>query len=162
MKKAVDVKGRITFDRTFQAPVEDVWDLWTTKEGIESWWGPEGFHVKVRKLDLRVGGELLYDMIASDPQAIAFMKREGMPTSHAARIRFTDVTVNRRLAYLHSTDFIPDITPYEVETVVELSVHGDDVRMTLTFDAMHDEIWSQRQAAGWESELRKLTKVLGG
>ena len=38
--------------------------LRTTKDGIESWWGPGGFTVKVRKLDLRSGGELHYAMIA--------------------------------------------------------------------------------------------------
>lgn len=28
--------------------------------------------------------------------------------------------------------------------------------MVLTFDAMHDEIWTQRAVMGRESELRKL------
>ena len=36
----------ITIERTYQAAIEDVWALWTTKEGIESWWGPDGFAVK--------------------------------------------------------------------------------------------------------------------
>ena len=36
--------ARITIERTYRASVEDVWDLWTTKEGIESWWGPERIH----------------------------------------------------------------------------------------------------------------------
>jgi hypothetical protein len=34
-----NAKRRITIERTFQAPIEDIWDLWTTKEGIESWVG---------------------------------------------------------------------------------------------------------------------------
>src|SRR5262245_47945643 len=41
-------RGHVTLERTFDAPIEDVWDLWTTKDGIESWWGPEGFRVEVR------------------------------------------------------------------------------------------------------------------
>ena len=46
-------KRRITMERTYDAAsLDDVWDLWTTKDGIESWWGPEGFTVKVRTLDL--------------------------------------------------------------------------------------------------------------
>ncbi len=36
-------KRRITIERTYQASIEDVWELWTTKEGIESWWGPGRF-----------------------------------------------------------------------------------------------------------------------
>ena len=60
----------ITIERTFNAAIEDVWALWTTADGIESWWGPEGFRVKVRKLELRAGGALHYDMIAAGPDQI--------------------------------------------------------------------------------------------
>ena len=58
-------KKKITIERTFEASVQDVWELWTTKEGIESWWGPEGFTTTVRKIDVRVGGELHYAMTAT-------------------------------------------------------------------------------------------------
>ena len=60
-------KRRIVIERTYQARIQEVWELWTTKEGIESWWGPGGFAVKVRKLELRPGGQLLYDMTAIAP-----------------------------------------------------------------------------------------------
>ena len=44
MKKATSMNHRAQFsiERTYSDSVEDVWDLWTTKPGIESWWGPEG------------------------------------------------------------------------------------------------------------------------
>ena len=32
--------------------------------------------------------------------------------------------------------------------------------MTLTFDAMHDETWTERATQGWNMELDKLEKVL--
>ena len=32
----------IKIERTFNAAIEDVWTLWTTVDGIESWWGPDG------------------------------------------------------------------------------------------------------------------------
>jgi uncharacterized protein YndB with AHSA1/START domain len=43
----------MTIERTYEARIEDVWALWTTADGIESWWGPEGFTVTVRSSDLR-------------------------------------------------------------------------------------------------------------
>src|SRR6266403_1654580 len=75
----------IRLERRYEAAVEDLWFLWTTKEGFESWWGPEGFRVEVRKLDLREGGELVYDMIAATPEHIEFMKKANMPVSHGTR-----------------------------------------------------------------------------
>jgi uncharacterized protein YndB with AHSA1/START domain len=42
-------RKRITLERVYHTDVQDVWDLWTTKDGIESWWGPGGFAVTVRR-----------------------------------------------------------------------------------------------------------------
>ena len=154
------MRKRISLERVYQADVQDVWDLWTTKEGIESWWGPGGFAVTVRKLDLRPGGELLYAMTAIDPPQVEFMKKAGMPLSHDARITFTEIVPRRRLAYVHLADFIPGVDPYDVATVVELHPAEGGVRMVLTFDAMHSEEWTQRAVMGWESELGKLAAVV--
>ena len=193
-------KRRITLERTYRARIEDVWELWTTKDGIESWWGPGGFAVKVRKLELRPGGELHYAMTAIAPPQIEFMKKAGMPLTTEARLTYTeivaprrlasthladfipgvappqiefmkkagmplttdytDIVAPRRLAYTHLADFIPGVAPYGVATLVELHPTAEGVRLVLTFDAMHDEEWTQRAAMGWESELGKLAKVL--
>jgi hypothetical protein len=34
------------------------------------------------------------------------------------------------------------------------------VLLTLTFDRMHDDTWTQRATHGWEQELGKLGKAL--
>ena len=153
-------KKRITLERTFDAPIEDVWDLWTTKEGIESWWGPDGFRVKVHAIDLRPGGDLFYAMIATGPEQIEFMKKANMPLSIDHRITYTDVARHARLAYTSKADFIPGVEPYDVATMVEFHSSAQGVRMVLTFDAMHDEHWTKMAAMGWESELDKLARAL--
>ena len=90
-------KKRITIERTFDAPVEDVWELWTTKDGIESWWGPEGFTTTVHKIDVRVGGELQYAMTATAAAQIDFMKKAGMPLTNEQRVTYSEVVPRRRL-----------------------------------------------------------------
>jgi uncharacterized protein YndB with AHSA1/START domain len=154
------MKTPVTLERVYRADIQDVWELWTTKEGIESWWGPGGFAVTVRKLDLRPGGELLYAMTATDPPQVAFMKNAGMPLTQELRITFTEVVPRTRLAYVHRADFIPGVEPYDIATVVELEETPAGVRMTLTFDAMHNDEWTSRATMGWESELGKLAAVL--
>jgi hypothetical protein len=114
----------------------------------------------VRKLDLRVGGELLYAMIATGPAQVEFMKRERMPLTQECRISYRAISPHRRLAYTHLADFIPGVEPYEVEALVELQPTSQGVLMRLTFDAMHDEEWTRRAVMGWEMELNKLAKVL--
>jgi uncharacterized protein YndB with AHSA1/START domain len=58
------MKKQITMERTLTGTLDDIWELWTTKDGIESWWGPEGFETKVATLELRVGGALAYSFTA--------------------------------------------------------------------------------------------------
>jgi uncharacterized protein YndB with AHSA1/START domain len=153
-------RRRVTLERTFEATVEEVWDLWTTSDGIESWWGPDGFVVKVKKLDLRPGGELLYEMTAFASDQIAFLKNAGMPQMTVSRITFNEVVPPRRLAYTQLADFIPGVAPYEVANLVEIHPTASGARMVLTIDAMHDEHWTNMAVKGWESELDKLAKVL--
>ncbi|HEX5058848.1 MAG TPA: SRPBCC domain-containing protein [Kofleriaceae bacterium] len=153
-------RGKVTVERTFDSPIEDVWELWTTKEGIESWWGPDGFAVVVHAIDLRPGGKLRYAMSAVQPEMVAYMKQQGMPTTNECTLTFTEVVPNQRLAYLHLADFIPGVEPYEVVHVVELQQTPAGVRMTLTFDTMHADEWTERAKQGWENEVNKLGRAL--
>ena len=65
-------RAQFSIQRTYAASIDEAWALWTTKSGIESWWGPEGFDVTVTSLDLRPGGELVYLMTAMAPEQVAF------------------------------------------------------------------------------------------
>jgi uncharacterized protein YndB with AHSA1/START domain len=153
-------RRKVSIERTFNAAVEDVWDLWTTKNGIESWWGPPGFEVKVRRLDFRGGGELLYAMSAIAPDQIEFLRKAGMALTTESLVNYTEVVPLKRIAFTQIADFIPNVKPYEVATTVELATHPEGVKVVLTLDAMHDEYWTKMAVMGWESELEKLAKVL--
>jgi uncharacterized protein YndB with AHSA1/START domain len=153
-------RRRVSIERTLNAAIGDVWELWTTKDGIESWWGPPGFEVKVRRLDFRRGGELLYAMTAVAPDQIEFIKKAGMQLTTESLVRYTEVVPLKRLAFTQMADFIPNVKPYEVATIVELATHAQGVRMVLTLDAMHDEYWTKMAVMGWESEIDKLAKLL--
>jgi uncharacterized protein YndB with AHSA1/START domain len=150
----------VTLERTYEASIEEVWDLWTTKEGLEAWWGPEGFVVKVQKLDLRPGGELLYTMTAVGSDQIEFMKNAGQSLTSATRVTYTEIDPPRRLGYSTVADFIPGVEPYDVATLVELHQITGGVRLVLIQEAMHDEQWTRMAVMGWESELDKLASVL--
>jgi uncharacterized protein YndB with AHSA1/START domain len=153
-------RPKLTLERTFTTSIDEVWELWTTKDGIESWWGPEGFSVVVSDLDLRPGGELVYTMSGTGAEQIEYMKRAGMPVTSEHRLLYTEVDPPRRLGYTMPADFIPGVEPYEVDTLIELSEVEDGVRMVLTFDAMHDNEWTRLAVMGRESELARLEAII--
>src|SRR3979409_1526775 len=94
-------RGRFTIERTYKACIDDVWNLWTTKQGIESWWGPDGFSTKVMKLALRAGGEMRYAMTATARAQMEFMKNAGMPLTNEGRITYPEGGNHRQLGKLH-------------------------------------------------------------
>lgn len=151
---------KIRIERVYEASAETIWKLWTTAKGIEAWWAPEGFAVKVQKLDLKPGGELIYAMTATAPEQIEFMRGAGMPLTTVSRKTFTEVKSPTRLAYLSLVDFVPDHEPYEFGTVVDLEQIGGRVKVVMTVDRMHDEVWTGRLVAGRENELENLGKVI--
>jgi uncharacterized protein YndB with AHSA1/START domain len=155
-------RAQFSIERTYAASIDEAWALWTTKAGIESWWGPEGFDVTVSSLDLRAGGKLVYLMTAAAPEQVAFMKQAGMPLSTECTVTYTEVSASHRLAYKTLADFVPGVEPYEVGTVVELKPVAAGVSVVITFDAMHDDVWTERARAGHESQMRKLDKLLAG
>jgi uncharacterized protein YndB with AHSA1/START domain len=154
------ISTKIRIERIYPASANEVWDLWTTSEGIESWWSPDGFKVEVRKLDLRPGGELIYAMTATGPEQVEFMKSAGMPLSTESRKIFTELVRPTRIAYTSLADFIPGVDPYEFLTVVDITPSGDAARVVMTVDPMHDEVWTQRLVMGRENELDNLAKVI--
>ena len=154
------LRPKLKLERSFRAPITDVWELWTTRKGIESWWGPEGFTVRVRRLDLRPGGQLLYVMRATGAEQIDYMRKASMPISTEHSLTYLEVKPLRRLAYRHMADFILGVEPYEVETVLELRDGGDMTTLALTFDAMHDDRWTKLAVMGHESELTRLEEVI--
>ena len=154
------MREQFTIERTLQASPQEVWELWTTRAGIEAWWGPDGFSVEVSELDVRPGGDLHYAMTATNPEMVAFMQREGMPLRTIQRCVFVEVDAPRRLALTSLADFIAGVDPYDVSTIVELHAEGEGTRLVLTIEAMHDELWTGRARDGWASQLGRLESLV--
>jgi uncharacterized protein YndB with AHSA1/START domain len=150
----------ITIERTYPTTAERVWELWTTPEGLEQWWSPDGFEAKVQKLELTPGGELHHSLTATGPDQVAFMKNAGLPLTTPARKRFTEVEPVRRLAYVSEVDYVPGHEPYEHLTTIDLVPQDGGVRVVMTIEPMHDDDWTQRLIAGRTNELDNLGRLI--
>ena len=154
-------QAAVVIERAYRASVEELWALWTTKAGFESWWGPEGFRVEVSVLEARTGGALAYDMIADAPEAIAAMKSMGQPLSHATRGTYAEFRPNQRLRLVHVIDFIPGTEPYETAIEVDFSTAGEEARMVVTIHPHLDPMWTKMSVQGFTSQLTKLDRRYG-
>ena len=53
-------------ERVIKAPVALVWGAWLNEASLPTWWGPDGFSCRTSRIDLRQGGEWVFDMIGPD------------------------------------------------------------------------------------------------
>lgn len=56
----------LLIQRMIKAPTRTVWGAWMNAESLPKWWGPDGFSCRTSRIDLRAGGEWVFDMIGPD------------------------------------------------------------------------------------------------
>ena len=137
----------LVIERTFDAPVHVIWQMWTDPEHFKAWYGPTGAGIPVAKMDVRVGGTRHVCMEVQTPDGPMQMWFTGV---------YREVVENERLVY---TDAVSDedghmpAHPTTTEVRVELEDAGGRTRMVLT----HVGIPSNSPgAAGWAMALDKL------
>jgi uncharacterized protein YndB with AHSA1/START domain len=161
-QKRSSSRSSTVIERTYHTRVEELWGLWTTREGFESWWGSDGSRVEVRTIEAREGGTLHYDMIAVAPADIAARKQMGLAPSSSVRARFTEFRPCHRLILAHVIDFAPGVKPYEQMIAVDFFRKGDTVRMVVTIEPMHNEEFTQTAIRVFTSQLERLDERFGG
>lgn len=100
--------------RHFLAPPEKVYEMWTTKKGLDQWWALSakdmGYAFRVEKLDVRVGGA--YDLVMSN-------KEHGELHNHG---EYVEVVPDRKLVQRWDFDIFlgPGEKPYPIDIVIEI------------------------------------------
>lgn len=155
------VQAAVIVTRTYAASAQELWSLWTTKEGFESWWGPQGFRSEISQLDAREGGVLAYDMIADSAEAIAAMKQMGQPLSHKTKGTFSKYQPHSSLSLTHIIDFVPGQPPYKTLIEVDFYAEGEQTRMVVTIHPHVDPNWTKMSVQGFNSQLTKLDERYG-
>jgi uncharacterized protein YndB with AHSA1/START domain len=64
--------GDLVFERTFDAPREQVWNAFMDPDLIPRWWGPHGTTTTVVEMDVRPGGSWRYVSRARDRDDVTF------------------------------------------------------------------------------------------
>jgi len=78
----------MVLQRLIRAPRPVVWGAWMNPDTLPQWWGPDGFSCRTRRIDLRAGGEWVFDMIGPDGTVY--------PNHH----RYVDVRPGERIGYV--------------------------------------------------------------
>ena len=146
----------LRFERIYEAPIEAVWALWTTKEGIEAWYAPEGMRVEVLALKPRVGGAFDHIMTAVGAEQVAYFVDRNRPLSARVCGRFVEAVNHRRLRIRFDIDFVPGVASYPYDLTVDLHAEAGRVRMIVTADRHPDAEMTRGAILGLTSQLKRF------
>jgi len=149
-------KDAVVIERTFEATVDMIWQMWTQPEHFKKWYGPKGFTIPVAEMDVRVGGKRLVCMEMQRPDGSMKMWTTGIHTA---------VVPNERLGYTESMADengnvvspsamgMPEGYPSTTEVTVLLEDLGGRTKMVMTHAGMPAGSGAD---GGWNQAFDKL------
>jgi uncharacterized protein YndB with AHSA1/START domain len=145
----------ITLIADFDAPIEQVWELWSDPRKLERWWGPPTYPATFEKHDLTPGSEVTFFMAGPEGDTWGMWRVTAVdpPTS----LEFTDAFAD--------TDGTP-IADMPVSTIrVRLTERDGGTRMEMraTFESREDmEKWvSMGTVEGLQQAVGQMDALLG-
>jgi uncharacterized protein YndB with AHSA1/START domain len=59
-------RKQIQVSRELDAPIEEVWDAWTNKNILDTWWAPKPWKAETKSMDFKEGGVWFYSMVGPE------------------------------------------------------------------------------------------------
>ena len=150
------LQDAVVIERTFDAPTDLIWRMWTEPEHFKAWYGPNGAAIPVAKMDVRVGGRRLVCMTVQTPAGQMDMWFTG---------EYREVVTNKRLVFTESMADedgnvvsplnmgMPEGHPDTTEVTVVLEDVAGRTRMVLTHAGIPAD---SPGAVGWTMAFDKL------
>ncbi len=149
----------IRVERTFNAPVEKVWQIWTDVESMKKWWSPKDYTAPVIKSDLQVSGKFLYSM--QSPKGEMFWNTG----------QYVQVVPNKKIVLLMSFSDengkvirgkeipVPGVWPDAIRVSVDFEDVGGKTRV-LVEEVGIPTIMKVFAKMGWEQQFDKFETLL--
>jgi uncharacterized protein YndB with AHSA1/START domain len=144
----------LTIVRTLNAPQDLVWHAWSDPEHFKKWWGPKEFSCSVAKIEFRVGGKFLANMIAADGNVIWSLGIYKV-IDPKTKIVFSDFFANEKGDIVTGAEYgMPEVTEEMTVTVLFKDVNGK-TEMTIIHEGLPDAHYTGANT-GWNTSIDKL------
>jgi len=137
----------LKIERTLNAPVELVWEVFTKPEHIANWWGPNGFTNTIYTMDVRTGGE--WDFVMHGPDGRDYKNRS----------IYEEIIPLKKIVFNH---FNPSFT-----TTIKFEAKGDQTHLEWhmlfeTAELFEAVVKAHNAAEGLKQNIVKLNAYLEG
>mgnify|MGYP002382465270 FL=1 len=149
MDQANDAASRtLTIVRTFDAPRELIFKVWSQPEHVVRWWGPKGFTTPACQMDVRPGGS--YRTVIRSPEG----------KEHVMRGNYREVVPPERLVMSFAWEDGEGRPGHE--TLVEVAFEDIEGRTRLTFKhgVFETAAACESHLQGWTAFMESLAAYL--
>ena len=167
LDKETSGKERFVINRSFDAPINVMYEMWTDPKHFTNWMPPTGFEMQFLRSDVRPGGSAFYVMTGNGIKMYGrteYLKFE-KPNLISYKQQFCDE--NEKI----SRHPMSQLWPETMLTTVQLSEEGaDQTRVTITWEPIGEttqqeiETFVKAKAGmtqGWTGSFDKLEAYLG-
>jgi uncharacterized protein YndB with AHSA1/START domain len=166
LAKRLSDREQFVIARSFEAPLELMFDMWTKPEHFVQWLAPTGFDMQFIRADIRTGGESFYSM--SSPAFTMYGRAHYEEVRRPDRIVYTQqfCDANENIARHPMAPTWPET----MRTIVELSAEGPaQTRVAITWEvagpatAEEMAVFTSARAGmtqGWTGSFDKLEDLL--
>ncbi len=147
----------VEIERIFDAPIDQVWELWATGEGFSKWYGPEGFTIPTADMDVRVGGRRLIAMESPDGSMKMWFTGEYREVTPTTRLVYTESMADENGNVISPADMGMPGHPEVTEITVVLEDLGGKTKMVMTHAGIPAD---SPGAGGWGQAFDKMAAVL--
>ncbi len=146
----------VQITRTFDAPIDLIWAMWTEAEHFAGWYGPTGATIPRAEMDVRVGGRrhIAMEMETPGGPMQMFFVGEYREVDPKTRLVYTESMADADGNAMTAEQMgMPAGAPLETSVVVELVDLGDRTSMVMTHVGVAAD---SPGAQGWEMAMAKL------
>jgi len=149
----------VIIERSFEAPIETVWKMWTDVALFKQWYGPNGMQIPVAEMNVTVGGarKICMEMKQGDHTMAMWFSGEYKEVSAPSRLVYTESMCDENGDIISPqsmgmSEGHPDVT----EVIVELSDDNGKTKMKM----IHIGIPAgSNGAGGWNQAFDKLAAL---
>lgn len=156
-----DEQSWVKITRTFDAPIDMVWDMWTKADLFQQWYGPNGMTVPVAEMDLTVGGTRKICMEMKMPDRTMSMWFIGVykEINGPKRLVYTESMCDAEGTIIPPSQMgMPEGHPDVTEVIVDLSETDGKTTMTMVHVGVPD---GSPGGGGWAQAFDKLATAIG-
>jgi len=137
----------LRLERTFDAPVEMVFDAWVEREQASKWFGPGGYTVPLCEMDAQEGGT--YRMCMREPDG----------TDHFVTGTYVEISRPDRLVYTWAWEE-DGVAGLATTVTIDFKANGDKTDITLHHSGFESEESMNGHNMGWTSSFESLDQLL--